>query len=69
MGLALPTETNRPLCQLAWYLGTRHGTLKNLLHKIKRAMNNGLNVSHDLAELSADDLSTHCQFASLAFEQ
>lgn len=69
MGLALPTETNRPLCQLAWYLGTRHGTLKDLLHKIKRAMNNGLRVSHDLAERSADDLSTDCQFASLAFQQ
>lgn len=32
-------------------------------------MNNGLRVSHDLAELSADDLSTHCQFASLTFQQ
>ncbi|MCA1947863.1 MAG: hypothetical protein LDL56_08270 [Armatimonadetes bacterium] len=32
-------------------------------------MNNGLRVSHDLADLSSDDLSTHCQFASLAFQQ
>ncbi|MFN3683893.1 MAG: hypothetical protein ACK41F_08160 [Fimbriimonadaceae bacterium] len=68
-GFAVSKEEERPLLQLAWYLGTRYGTLRELLHKIKRAMNNGLHLSHDLAGLGSDDLSTNCQFASLARDQ
>lgn len=68
-GLAFATEEDKPLYQLAWYLGKRHSVLRDLLHKIKRAMNDGLSFSHDIGNLGSEKISTHCQFASLALEQ